>query len=209
MAAKFTIDLDYRIIEATDPPVDGFVTTNVLTDLYGPLKDDWHSTASLQRLKFPLREQIGQDTGKGQIGPYVFLFNQDGWRLLPYDDDHDWVFVGGNLRGQAAVEGIPNIRLINKRPGRTITPTFELSTQALTRDIPTSGLTHNESTMMNEFYHTMCRRMITNPITGMCEVYNEHGVKVMEGAIWEDAAGTQPYRGKGIERRDPLMPVTP
>lgn len=149
MAAKLSADPDTRIITITEPPIGGFQTLDVVDDIYSPLKEDWLSDPVLQKVKFPLREQVGQDTGKGKIGPYVFIFNHEGWRVLPHDSDHELTVVGGNLRGQAAVEGIGNVPIWNARPGRTIIIPLELSAQALTRETGVSGLTGDESTKLD------------------------------------------------------------
>lgn len=48
-------------------------------------------------------------------------------------------------------------------------------------------------------------KQITNPSTGKMTVYDDDGVTVLaEGDLFEDAAGTQPYRGQGAERRERL-----
>lgn len=48
-------------------------------------------------------------------------------------------------------------------------------------------------------------KMITNPSTGTLTVYDDDGTTPLVSAdIFEDAAGTQPYRGTGAERRERL-----
>lgn len=48
----------------------------------------------------------------------------------------------------------------------------------------------------------MRNKFVTNPVTGMATVYDDNGVVLLQGQIYEDAAGTQPYRGQGAERRE-------
>ena len=48
-------------------------------------------------------------------------------------------------------------------------------------------------------------KMITNPSTGQMTIYDDDGVTpLVSGQLFEDAAGMQPYRGKGAERRERL-----
>lgn len=48
-------------------------------------------------------------------------------------------------------------------------------------------------------------KFITDPVTGLATLYADDGTTVLaQGEIFEDAAGTQPYRGKGAERRERL-----
>lgn len=48
-------------------------------------------------------------------------------------------------------------------------------------------------------------KMITDPSTGTLTIYADDGVTpLLTGSLYEDAAGTQPYRGKGAERRERL-----
>lgn len=48
-------------------------------------------------------------------------------------------------------------------------------------------------------------KQVTNPSTGRMTVYDDDGSTVLlEGNLFEDAAGAQPYRGQGAERRERL-----
>ena len=48
-------------------------------------------------------------------------------------------------------------------------------------------------------------KQVTNPSTGRMTVYDDDGSTVLlEGNLFEDAAGVQPYRGQGAERRERL-----
>ena len=129
MASKVVADPATRIIEIVEPPTAGTLNLDLVTDIYSPLKDDWRATGALQRVRFPFRT-IGDPTGAGQIGPYVFLDNLAGWRMLPYDTDHE-VVIKGNLIGESAVAGVER-PVWNSRPSRTITVRERLSAQALT-----------------------------------------------------------------------------
>lgn len=50
-------------------------------------------------------------------------------------------------------------------------------------------------------------KMITDPDTGLMTIYDDDGVTILyQGPIKENVAGTQPYRGRGADRRDKLEP---
>jgi hypothetical protein len=58
---------------------------------------------------------------------------------------------------------------------------------------------------MSRIEKLLRNKQITDPVTGLQTVYDDDGSTVlMEGDLFEDAAGTQPYRGQGAERRERL-----
>lgn len=143
MAVKVVADPSTRTIEIVEAPVAGIASIDVRSDVYSALKDDWHLTPSLQRLRFPFRS-FGDSIGSGkQIGPYVFFDNSSGWRILPYDVDHELTLVG-NMVGESAVLGLDLATWI-PRAGRTVVIRDQLSAQALTLETGVSGLTAAEA----------------------------------------------------------------
>jgi len=133
--ATVAADADARIIDITTAPVGGIVSLDVRLDLYSALKDDWRTTAALQKVKFPFRS-FGDSIGaNSQIGPYVFFDNASGWRIRPYDADQE-LYVTGNIIGEAAVVGL-SVPIWLGRAGRDIVIFGQTSSQALTLD---SGL---------------------------------------------------------------------
>ena len=51
----------------------------------------------------------------------------------------------------------------------------------------------------------LTNKMITDPVTGRITIYEDDGItELVAGDLFEDAAGTQPYRGQGAERRERL-----
>jgi hypothetical protein len=49
-------------------------------------------------------------------------------------------------------------------------------------------------------------KTVTDPVTGKFTVYDDDGVTVLfEADLWENAGGSQRYRGQGAERRDRLV----
>lgn len=126
MGATVVADPDTRIISFVATPVSGSLTVDVATGVYSELKDDWKVSGSLNKLKFPLRpvggDPISQTT---TIGQYVFVANDEGWRLQPFDADHE-IFLVGNIYAEDS-----SIPLWNSRPSRTIVVQAERSNQAL------------------------------------------------------------------------------
>lgn len=47
-------------------------------------------------------------------------------------------------------------------------------------------------------------KMVTDPADGKVKVYDDNGALLIQANVFEDAAGTQPYRGLGAERRERL-----
>ena len=72
----------------------------------------------------------------------------------------------------------------------------------------TSGLTPTESIQLAKVATVeklLRNKQVTNPATGTMVVYDDDGVTVLvQGDLFEDAAGTQRYRGQGAERRERL-----
>lgn len=49
-------------------------------------------------------------------------------------------------------------------------------------------------------------RVVTNPSTGKFVVYDDDNTTILvQGDLWQDAAGSTPYAGAGAERRDRLI----
>jgi len=144
MAAKVTADPSTRIFTLTEAPVSNRVTLDMRQDFYSALKDDWFGlVANLDKNKFPMRS-FGDPQGSGQIGPYVFLDNlTQGWRVQPYDADHELIIVGNLISESAVAQVIKPLWL--SRPGRTITIREVQSAQALTLETGVSGLTSGEA----------------------------------------------------------------
>jgi len=123
---QVSADPNTRIITFVAAPVDGLVSVDVAAQIYSQLKLDWLSSSSLQKLKFPLRPVGGDPISATElIGKYVFLANDDGWRLQPYDANHQLSLVGNIFPED------PTKALWLSRTGRTITIQVERSAQSL------------------------------------------------------------------------------
>jgi len=190
MGAFVTADPDTRIIDITKVPVGGLSSLDVVDDIYEALKADWLADAALQPLKFPFRSFGDPKTPTTVIGPYVFIDNTLGWRLRPYDADHALTLVG-NL-----VPEDVTIPMFQARVGRTIPITLEQSAQALTEQVQVETL---DAASLRKLLQN---RMITDPVTGLVTLFDDDDVTpLFVGTMYEDAAGTQLYRGRGAEQR--------
>ena len=76
-----------------------------------PIADSFASLSFL----FSTAESAGSPLPGGQVEPAFFRFRNDlGWRLLPYDSDHELTLIGN------IVPADPDLPIFAARPGRTI-----------------------------------------------------------------------------------------
>lgn len=75
----------------------------------------------------------------------------------------------------------------------------------ITVETGVSGLTVAESAALSLIEKLLRNKQITNPATGKMTVYDDDGTTVLvEGNLYQDAAGVTPYAGAGAERRERL-----
>ncbi len=68
-----------------------------------------------------------------------------------------------------------------------------------------SGLSSAQDTKLTEIHQLAGNKMVTDPATGIMTIYDTDGVTPLYTAqLYEDAAGTQTYRGQGAERREKI-----
>ena len=68
-----------------------------------------------------------------------------------------------------------------------------------------SGLTPTESAALVLIEKLLRNKLVTDPTTGTATLYDsDNATPLLSGIMYEDIAGTQPYRGQGIERRERL-----
>jgi len=125
MGAKVTFDSLNRLIIVTTAPVDGLITLDVQVDLYSDMKEDIRASATLAANPTAFLASLGGvPTPTGYTGQYYFLNNAEGWRLQPYDADHELMLVGNILVGDTSAPWFVS------RPGRTIVISREFSNLA-------------------------------------------------------------------------------
>jgi hypothetical protein len=95
MGVHATFDPVNKLITVTDLPVDGYSTLDVQADLYSDAKEDWLSNTFFRNFTLPFRVIGGDDLGGGvKAGAYYFLRNDLGWKIRPYEADHELIITG-------------------------------------------------------------------------------------------------------------------
>lgn len=188
--ATWSFDIPNRVATVLSP--DTTVTVQEIYDTFRDFEDE------LERLWLPVTVA---GSGKDDLGGGVFtvtnVFLQDGWRVAfearGGPSTEQMTVTDGNLLGFDS----------NGDPQFPIAPTAFTSVtiaQATTGSILDPGVASLET-----LRKLLLNRMETNPVTGRMTVYDDDDTTVLvEGDIYEDVAGSQTYRGQGIERRDRL-----
>ena len=74
-----------------------------------------------------------------------------------------------------------------------------------TAELPASYVDGTAGNIIAMIAALLRNKTVTDPATGVMTVYDDNGVDVLfEADIFEDAAGTAPYDGQGVNRRDRL-----
>ena len=133
MAAKATFDLSTLtiILDQVAPDGDGKVEINVQVDLYSDAKETWLASTPYPGFEFPFTTIGGEDLGGSrEAGDYYFLRTDLGWRIQPYEADHEVTLVG-NLYPTVAtdqltvpVSGAYTVGVFFERSQLTQTATF-------------------------------------------------------------------------------------
>lgn len=58
------------------------------------------------------------------------------------------------------------------------------------------------NTLGNLIQKLLRNKFVTDPVTGMATIYDDNGAVLYQGLLYEDAGGTQLYRGQGAQRRE-------
>ena len=191
------IDPATRIIEASVVPIDGSVVLDVQRDFYSECKRLWFSNATLNRLRFPFFSIGGNSlTPTRKLGGYFFLRNDLGWRLKPFENDHQLI-LDENLFGNDT--SLPVIRPTDG----SFTVDIVRTVSPLT--VESISFEQQDRTRLARVEKIIANKMVTDPTSGTLTVYENDSITPSETAeVFEDAAGTQRYRGQGIERREKL-----
>jgi hypothetical protein len=145
MAQQVTVDLANKLIIVNN----GVTELDTRVDLYSDLKEDWLANAANHMgLEFPFRV-VGGDPLGGTLtaGAYFFLRNDLGWRIRPFEGDHDLTILGNLFAEDAALPiFVPTLG--------DFTVSTRLQTSSLTQLAETgvSGLTPDESTKLDTIH---------------------------------------------------------
>lgn len=217
MADKFTFDGPGKLVIVNDDQVIGGVVNFSVYDVYSEWKR-WVQASDNAKYDPAFRGIGGDPIGGGQsVGFYLFLRNDLGWRLYPPAVAVCRIVVEGSLFGEDS-----DLCLLTPRSGRSVT--LIVTNSALVTGVPTGGggdfpttaqiatavwghaSALDLSTRMLLASKILRNRHDTDPTTGEDLIYDDDGVTVLlRGDLWENVAGTVPYRGQGANRRDRLV----
>lgn len=186
-----------NLIITLDPVVDGVLTVNIIDDIYEPWKD-WVKTGDNAKYIPAFRSDGGNPlTDTINQGSYIFQNNEEGWRIKPAENDGTYFFIG-NLAAEntalpllAPTDGNFSV-LINGL--QAITQGVDPLADQMTR-IETGVITSRK---------ILQNRTETNPVTGIMTVYDDDDSVLFTANIWENIAGTEPYDGDAVNRRNRL-----
>ena len=174
-------------------------TTLSVRDLYSRWAD-WFATSDNCKY-LPAFATLGGDDidpGAGTTVPvYAFLIN--AWRIRPDESNHTLLVNDGILLVQGG--GDPFLDTLSSYFVRV---NYQQPVQAITVSTG-GGLDTTQEERLARIEKLLRNKQITSPATGKMTVYEDDGVTVLaEANLFENASGTQAYRGQGVERRERL-----
>jgi hypothetical protein len=199
MGVKADYDPVTKLVELTETPLTGEASVDVQIDLYSDAKEDWLADEYLSRFTFPWVSIGGQPTGGGKLaGQLFFLRNDLGWRIKPFEADHQ-LLMEGNLFGTD-----PNTDVYTPTTGEY--SVLILNTRSnLATTVGVSGMTATESHSLTNVEKIIRNRTVTDPDSGTQFIFDDDGISIfLQAALYEDATGTQRYRGQGAQLRERL-----
>lgn len=142
----------------------------------------------------------GEDVITGQLnaGSYYFFRNDLGWRMRPAEEDAT-MYPTGNLIPQSS-----SLPIFVPTVGDFTVAILGL--QPITQSVSPLLLTMtNIESQVNVSRKILQNKTQTDPVTGIMTVFDDDGITVLFTAnIWENVAGTTPYQGDGVDRREAL-----
>jgi len=202
VSTTYTFDGATKLIVIDDTGQNPVVGT--AKGLYSAWKD-WVGVGNPQWAA-AFRTIGGDDLGGGvKAGDYYFLQNQDGWRIKPAERNHV-LKIDGNLFAEtpgtasfALTSGAFNVQI-------------QVQTSSLTQTLAVgSGLDSTQDQALTDAKNAavlaqklLRNKLVTDPADGKVKLYDDNGSLLLQADVFEDAAGTVPYRSQGAERRERL-----
>lgn len=138
--------------------------------------------------------------GVSYTAPYVQLLY--GARIVPFNGSHKLTVI----RDTFTDDGFANADCFDRTPlspGVDVDIDFQVSQVEIRIVNSGSGLSLEQAAMLVRIEQLLRNKQITDPVLGKMVLRNDSDTADLATAnLWEDAAGTQPYRGQGAERRD-------
>lgn len=180
-----TFDYANRWIVPSGPILSGLISLDVQRDLYSFGKEQWLADPDLHKFRFPITAIGGQEVSAGLLGTTYLL--TDGWRINPDIATSYSLQIVGNIFTDTGLSVALPVAMVNVQQ--------VVSTLVEVRSLYEAALEDLRKLMMNRFE--------TDPVSGKLTVYEDDDTTVaFETDGYEDVAGTQPYRGRQMERRD-------
>lgn len=205
--ATFTFDGPNKRIE-----IDAEIGDSTFTpaELYSAWKD-WVLAGNAQYVEAFAESVGGNDLGGSFLDAYIFLRNDLGWRIRPNARDHTLV-VDGNLYGSdpntplfAAATSPALIQVERSFSSRAVgIATAGSSSEDIADAVWSHASAITLETRVELASKILRNRTDTNPDTGIMTVYDDDGSTLLTCQVHENVAGSQAYRGQGINRRDRL-----
>lgn len=148
----------------------------------------------------PAFDTIGGDAigATSEVSPYFFLRNDLGWKLKS-PEATGTINLEGNLFGRSSTAGL----FVPPTGAYTVMYNLVVTSRGTVSLVASgSGLSSEQDLRLARIEKILRNKMITNPATGVMTFYDDDGSPLMSAQLYEDAAGTQPYRGQGAERRE-------
>lgn len=148
----------------------------------------------------PAFDTIGGDAigATSEVSPYFFLRNDLGWKLKS-PEATGTINLEGNLFGRSSTAGL----FVPPTGAYTVMYNLVVTSRGTVSLVASgSGLSSEQDLRLARIEKILRNKMITNPTTGVMTFYDDDGSPLMTAQLYEDAAGTQPYRGQGAERRE-------
>ncbi len=185
MAAKWTFDGPNKLFIVKS----GVTQLDVQVDLYSSWKQEVKLSDNLKWA--PAMRTIGGDptTLALNAGDTYFMIN--GWRIRPQEANHT-LNVDGNLFTDP-----PGFSTFVDTVGA-----FNVRVEMFLSNI-IDGLNFLRD-QIDLARKIMQNKFITDPTTGIATIHDDDGTPLLTGDLFEDAAGTIPYKGEGAERRERL-----
>ena len=125
----------------------------------------------------------------------VFLQNDVGWRIKPPEEEIQ-IEIVGNLYAEA-----PATAWLAPTTGSYDTSVTRTLSANLLQVATASPAVEDVALILK----LLRNKTVTDPSSGVMTVYDDDGIATLFTAdIFEDAAGTAPYDGQGVNRRDRL-----
>lgn len=152
MGAYATFDAANKLIilDQVAPDANDLVSVDVKVDIYSDAKEDWRSTPELQKYEFPFEESFGGNvtTATGAVDAYYILRNDLGWRIRPYEADHDLTLTG-NIYVTDTAQGITTPTV----GPYTVSVRFDTSSRALVETVNSgSGLSTDQANQLADIF---------------------------------------------------------